>query len=254
MTGRAPGRRAASSGAESESVAGGEAEAALERAGWPRVRERILRGISHDLNGRAGTLPVLVEALAGDGMGIGADEILGHVREECRRVTVAARQLQILTQPPGTVEPFALSGVLSDAVALQRRLRGPENRPVRVDAGSGDVALHTDPVLLGRLILIVLAEAGWASGGPEGEIDVRVVRDAGTTSLVVEAPSRREDTLPEAPTRRGAPMPEAPVGQEDLAHAAEAARLLGIGLVAETSGGDHRIRLGLRELDASGIG
>lgn len=175
---------------------------ALVAAGWPAVSERILAGLSHDLNGRVWTLPVLVEALD-EADGTRRPEWRGYLDEELAKLGETARLVQLLAQPAVGVEVVELRRFMPDVLALHRRHRGLEHAPVRIESGgTPGVAVRVDPALLTRFLLLLLADAGWRrKATEEGEVLVSVRSDGRTATVGVHDPSRTTEPPGDSPLK-----------------------------------------------------
>lgn len=126
----------------------------LPSGGWAHRLDGLCRALSHHLNGRANALSGLVEVLE---RGNGDEGITGHLRGEVDRVSRVAGLLRTVVGPTGEEEVVVLSRVVGDALALgSLDGRTPRLEPGRLEL-EADAAVRTDPVLLGRLLLLLRA-------------------------------------------------------------------------------------------------
>lgn len=135
----------------------------LARAGWLGVESALMRGLAHDLNGRATALGGLVDLLRLDGDG--ADPpVLDLLREESTRLGEAVELLRLLAgdredEPP---EPLALEPLLESVLGLHARHRGLEEVETVLEV-EADGAVRVRRTFLVRALLLLLGAAGWAA-------------------------------------------------------------------------------------------
>lgn len=148
----------------------------LARAGWLAVESALMRGLAHDLNGRATALGGLVNLLRLDGDG--ADPpVLDLLREESTRLGEAVELLRLLAgdredEPP---EPLALEPLLESVLGLHARHRGLEEVETVLEV-EADGAVRVRRTFLVRALLLLLGAAGWAAreaGGRRVDVALR---------------------------------------------------------------------------------
>lgn len=148
----------------------------LARAGWLAVESALIRGLAHDLNGRATALGGLVDLLRLDGDG--ADPpVLDLLREESTRLGEAVELLRLLAgdredEPP---EPLALEPLLESVLGLHARHRGLEEVETVLEV-EADGAVRVRRTFLVRALLLLLGAAGWAAreaGGRRVDVALR---------------------------------------------------------------------------------
>lgn len=199
----------------------------LARAGWLAVESALIRGLAHDLNGRATALRGLVELLRLDDDG--ADPpVLDLLREESTRLGEAVELLRLLAgdredQPP---EPLALEPLLESVLGLHARHRGLEEVETVLEV-EADGAVRVRRTFLVRALLLLLGAAGWAAReAGSRQVDVALRVDvAGRDDRVVVVIG----------------VPEADTGQKDAA---------GIDASAGTERSGPRIEAAVRGVEA----
>lgn len=155
---------------------------ALVRAGWHDVAQDLIRGLVHDLSGLAGTIPELASSLGEPD----SDDVRELLVGEARRLPGLVRLLRGIVGEPAGMMPIEVRPCLESAVTLHGYHHGLRGQDVRVDVPDGTPPVRSDPLLLSRLLLIVLAEVG-RSQGRGGALSVTVHTDAGRVGIGVEA-------------------------------------------------------------------
>ncbi len=190
----------------------------LARAGWLAVESALIRGLAHDLNGRATALGGLVELLRLDDDGAGPP-VLDLLREESNRLGEAVELLRLLAgdredAPP---EPLALEPLLESVLGLHARHRGLEEVETVLEV-EADGAVRVRRTFLVRALLLLLGAAGWAAreaGGRRVDVALRGGDDRVVVAIgVPETGTREKDaagTDPSAGTERSGPGIEAAV-------------------------------------------
>lgn len=163
----------------------------LARAGWLAVESALIRGLAHDLNGRATALGGLVELLRLDEDG--ADPpVLDLLREESTRLGEAVELLRLLAgdsedEPP---EPLALEPLLELVLGLHARHRGLEEVETALEV-EADGAVRVRRTFLVRALLLLLGAAGWAAREAGGRrVDVALRRRDDRVVVVIGLPGR----------------------------------------------------------------
>lgn len=151
----------------------------LARAGWLAVESALIRGLAHDLNGRATALGGLVELLRldDDGDDRADPPVLDLLREESTRLGEAVELLRLLAgdredEPP---EPLALEPLLESVLRLHARHRGLEEVETVLEV-EADGAVRVRRTFLVRALLLLLGAAGWAAreaGGRRVDVALR---------------------------------------------------------------------------------
>lgn len=159
----------------------------LVRAGWLDVADRLLGGLTHDLNGRVTSLGGMAQLLALDD---DARSMVPFLEQEVRRLDAAVRLLALMggdgEQAP---EPIRLDEVVEALVELHRRHRGLESVEVGVDR-AGPCHLTAPWPLVGRALLLLFAHGGHEALARSRHLDV-VVRPrsaSGDVAVRVAAP------------------------------------------------------------------
>jgi len=131
---------------------------ALDQAGWTRLADSLVRGICHDLNGRANGLSNTSFLLSS---GKGPPPDLGaNLASEVDALENAVRLLRLLPDDgsgPGVVAPGDFLHPGAELMTLQP---GWERIQVHVDLPAGTPALRVDETLFFRSMLLLLSGVG----------------------------------------------------------------------------------------------
>lgn len=184
----------------------------LARAGWLAVESALIRGLAHDLNGRATALGGLVELLGLDDDG--ADPpVLDLLREESTRLGEAVELLRLLAgdredEPP---EPLALESLLESVLRLHARHRGLEEVETVLEV-EADGAVRVRRTFLVRALLLLLGAAGWAAREAGGRrVDVALRGRDERVVVVIGVPDAETGEKDAAGTEHSGPGIEAAV-------------------------------------------
>lgn len=141
---------------------------ALVRAGWLPLEDRLMRGLSHDLHGRAAALGGLVRLLEMDPeLDVGS-----HLVEEVAKLEASAACLRsLLGDPDGDAQPLAVGDLLPSVVRLHERERGAEGGCVQVTVRPGAPPILVNWTAFSRVLLLLLSGLR-AEGPPGGEIEL----------------------------------------------------------------------------------
>lgn len=219
----------------------------LARAGWLAVESALLRGLAHDLNGRAAALGGLVELLRLDDDGEDPP-VLDLLREESARLAESVELLRLLAgdgeeAPP---EALALEPLLRAVVALHARHRGLESVETVLEVGA-DVAVRVRRTVLVRTLLLLLGAAGWAAreaGGRRVDVALGASDDRVVVVIAVPGADTDEEDAAGGQDRPGAERPGP--GLEAVVRGAEAVLERDGGAVNRREGhGDGGARLEL---------
>ena len=147
---------------------------ALARAGWLRVLDDILGGLSHDLNGRVSSLEGLTILLEMDG----PSQATSLLRGEAGRLAEVVRVLRdLLGDVGGDPVPLMPAEAATRAESLYRRHRGLDSMPTRVIVAEGLPPFRANPFRVNCILLILLSRAGIAAGdGGVNELRLDAVR------------------------------------------------------------------------------
>jgi len=163
----------------------------LDRAGWPRVMDRVVRGICHDLNGRAYSLSSIGFLLSS------GDEswpkLGAMMEEELRRLERTVRLLRRLPGDGSGWGLFAPGEVLPVVASLARLQPGLEGIEFEVNVPRDAPAFQAEETILNRtLLLLATGAAEEASLGPEKRVRILGPEEDGTLWIT---PARGERTL-----------------------------------------------------------
>lgn len=148
----------------------------LDRAGWSRIADRVIHGLCHDLNGRAGSLSglsFLLESQTGD-----TSSVLPFLDQELAQLEEAVRLLRMLPDDATEAELLAPGEILPDLALMVRVQRGLEDVPVDPGDYSQAPALRMDRTLLIRSLVFLLT--GAAERVVQEGLDGVTVRATGT--------------------------------------------------------------------------
>lgn len=215
----------------------------MARAGWPTVQTALLRGLAHDLSGRAAALGGLVELLR---LGDDHEEppLVDLLSEESARLGEAVGRIRLLSSdgeddPP---EPLSLEPLLVEILRLHARHRGLESVETMLDVGDDVPPVRVRRGLLVKALLLLLGAAGWAvRNAGERRLEVGLLRrdDRAAVTLGLPAGGADGQTAPEGGSLRGPDLEGARQGAE--------AALQGDGAtVRRIEDGDGRSRLELQ--------
>ncbi len=165
--------------------------ALLVEAGWIETADRLLGGLTHDLNGRVTSLGGMAQLLSLDE---DARSMVPFLDEEVRRLAAAVKLLALLGGAEHS-DPAALSleELTPPLVELHRRHRGLEGVEVSFEASAPCPVVQPPPTLT-RAILLFLAIGGHEALDRSQRLDVAVRPGPGTgaAQLRVMAPGSRQ--------------------------------------------------------------
>lgn len=159
----------------------------LDEAGWILVADRLIHGICHDLNGRAGSISSLIYLLDS---GEEPTSVTAILEEESLKLEEDVRLLRLLpddAEEPETLAPGELLSSLARMVPIQR---GFESLKVEVTIPPTAPAVRMDLTLFVRVLLLLLSGAA-EEAGRSGEPLVRVTGMAAESALRI-GPARAE--------------------------------------------------------------
>ena len=223
----------------------------LARAGWPSVETALLRGLAHDLSGRAAALGGLVELL-----GMGDEEKpppLELLREEAGRLGEAVELLRLLAGDgeDAEAEPLALGPLLGDVLRLHRRHRGLESVETVLETGEDVPPVRVRRDVLVRTLLLLLGAAGRAVRNADGRrLDVELAGREGRAVVTLSLSGGGLETEEGSEGGDGAAGLERAVGGVEEVLAEEGARMR----TMEGGDGELRLQLSLPPLRPSGTG
>jgi hypothetical protein len=154
----------------------------LDEAGWNVVRDRIIRGICHDLNGRANAVSNIGFLM--EGGETPWPDVEGIVEGELQRLDEASRLLRLLPDDEPEIGLLAPGDLLRLLPSLIRLQPGLEHVEVRPDAAETLAAIRMDETLFTRALLVLASRAAedslllgnrevrLADRGPEGTVVV----------------------------------------------------------------------------------
>lgn len=190
----------------------------MARAGWPTVQTALLRGLAHDLSGRAASLGGLVELLR-----LGDDHedppLVDLLSEESARLAEAVERIRLLSSdgeddPP---EPLSLEPLLAEILRLHARHRGLESVEAVLDVGDDVPPVRVRRGLLVKVLLLLLGAAGWAvrdAGERRLEVGLRRRDDRAAVTLGLPAGGADGQTAPESGRLHGPDIEDARAGAE----------------------------------------
>jgi len=192
-------------------------ERLLVRAGWPAVLDRILAGLSHDLNGRVTALRGFLElAELGDAPG----SLEAFLKGEVERLELLARTLWSLNDGSPAPELVAPGPFLSGVLQLHERHRGLETLATALRADREAPAFRASQRELRRVLLVALAQVAWSAlalGGRAVVVSCAVGEDDG---LVIDLEPEGSGA-PRDPPGRAVPAHAGPDAGRALAALAE---------------------------------
>lgn len=159
----------------------------LDEAGWILVADRLIHGLCHDLNGRAGSISSLIYLLDS---GEEPTSVTAILEEESLRLEEGIRLLRLLpddAEEPEILAPGELLPALARMVPLQR---GFEGLCVEVSMPPGAPAVRMDMTVFLRAVLLLLSGSA-EEAGRSGEPVVSVTGMAGETGLRI-GPARTQ--------------------------------------------------------------
>lgn len=178
----------------------------LARAGWFTTADRILSGISHDVNGRVAAFRALVQLVQ---LGESAEEALGLLAGEVDRLEGVSRLLTALqdraTAGPEVMDPREL---LEEVVRLHGKHRGLENVATELVVEPESPAVRASRKPLQRALLTALGRIAWSvaeRGGRSVRVSCAREADGGVRIEAAPGPLRRE---------RGGSRPPVPYGTQ----------------------------------------
>jgi len=158
-------------------------------ARWLSVHDDLLRGLTHALSNRVGTISAASYLL--DQLPSGNGTIGETLRAESERLESLLLLLRMLPYPEGAVaEPVIPTDVVSNAVALQAHHNELRTVPVNVTLDGDVQPAYASPAALTMAIAVAIG-ATQRTAGPGGRVDVVVSSSADTVSI--DARSIRED-------------------------------------------------------------
>lgn len=184
-------------------------DSALVAAGWPRVLDRLLQGIGHDLNNRVQTLLSLVQLLELDE---DVSSLSPFLSKEVALLEAAVSLARMIPEPVDeTPELIHLPEVLPEFVRLHSIQKGlePVERSLELEA-EGLMPIRAPWTYLGRCILVFLAAAAEEALGRGGVVVVSLAVEDG--QVLTEATVGGECTGDELP-----PATATPSGIQDVA-------------------------------------
>lgn len=196
--------------------------AALARAGWDQVLDRILQGIGHDLNNRVQSLMSLVQLVQLDEE---ISSLAPFLEKEVDHLEQVVTLLRLLPGEPGErTELIHLPEILPRLVRINRIQKHLETveRSLEMDT-DGVMPVRARWSYLSRSILVFLAGAAREAELRERRLDLTLVGNGDRLAIRADAPGDRSR---EAEART------------------EAARMSRFGEVAEALGGSYVERNG----------
>ena len=129
----------------------------LDRAGWSQIADRVLHGLCHDINGRAGSLSgltFLLESQDGE-----ASSVLPFLNQELAQLEEVVRLLRLLPDDATGPELLAPGELMPELALLIRVQRGLEGVEVDLGEYSSAPAIRMDRTLFIRSVAILLTGA-----------------------------------------------------------------------------------------------
>ena len=168
-------------------------EPAAEERGWDEVAERIIRGLTHDMNNRLLAL-IGIRELGEDGPD---SELLRLFDDELARLEAANRLLGRLGEAPGTVDVHTADALLGGVRELHARNSALRGVRTTWTVPAGLPAVRCDGVRVERALLRVLDASGRAAlaGGRHLEVSARAAGGALAIAIVPAPPGAVEGAL-----------------------------------------------------------
>ena len=133
----------------------------LARAGWGDVSDRILAGLSHDLNGRVTALAGMVQLMQLDD---DTATLAIYLEQEVVRLEESVRLVRRLAgESDEEPEPLHLPEVLPELMALAGKHRHQESVEATLDLDPGLLPVVSRWTLLSRSFLLLMSLAGHES-------------------------------------------------------------------------------------------
>lgn len=166
------------------------AAAALARAGWEPLQERLIAGFCHDLNGRLAALHGLIFLVEA-----GEPIPPGYTQEIERLEDVSGRMVQLTGDIEAAPTPLAPAELIERALRLYSGIKD-------LDGGSLDPSVTGDlPALLINerfciRLLLLFADAAWrATKGPERTLEVSGDRDGIRVAFAMDGEPFTDDRI-----------------------------------------------------------
>ena len=213
----------------------------LDRAGWPRVADRIIHGISHSLNGRITALSSVLYFLQSRSEDI--PSLSSLLEPEVEQLEEANHFLRLLPDDGLGAELLAPGEVLprlSRALSMQR---GLETTEVALDVPPEVPGIRVDRALFVRAVLLLLTRSAEMAGSAgHRTVSLEGSDDGGGFTLTLEVPESDQEKT--TPSSWKPPMPSLPEDCRD--RVADALEKEGIRLDGRWRGGDEvggRVRI-----------
>ena len=154
---------------------------ALARAGWDAVADRLMSGLTHDLNGRIASLHGLVQLAR-----MTAESDLDiHVEEEARKLEDIVALFGLLAGTPGTEpEPMALGEHLPQLISLHSLDRSLHRIDTILDEAEQAPPILVNWCVFTRAFLILANQVG-ASAREHGAGSVRIAYGPANDGLLL---------------------------------------------------------------------
>jgi len=158
----------------------------LEHAGRSTALSRVIAGVAHDiknpLNAMALQLAILSEKLSGDEDRAGASVHLAALREQVGRVNEVVRRFLDVADPGAPLGYIELGPLVADVTGLFAHEARRRRVQLVSEGGRGGVRVAGEPARVGRLLLVLLADA--MSATPDGgRVELGVETDDGRAVL-----------------------------------------------------------------------